>query len=333
MIGRSLSASVVNTGNLAAAEVFTRRLNDEAATAEARVAPLGRAAEQAGMAPADPRFATDPGALALTGRIEAALRSAVEDALAGAGAAGEAARWPPQGTLDVLRRDLYLRLETLAGTLYPQAGTDAKRAMAAWALARANAGLQSRTASWLEGGIDAMKRRAEATPASELELTRLEEAVRRDRELLQSFRAQLVASDVSQAVETTDLGTRIEIIDPAQAPLQPSRPNRSRILLAAVLVGPLVGLAFAMVAEIFDPTVRTLEDIRRIAPEPVFGTLPLLSALKPPARGIRRYWIPATVGGIVLLTAVFFAAKTTVLHDVGGAQPVRIIDPGEGASP
>jgi hypothetical protein len=226
-----------------------------------------------------------------------------------------------------------MQLESLAGTLYPEAPAESRKTITAWAFAQTDARVRREAASWLQDGISGMRRRAEAIPASEMELARLEEVVRKDRELLQSFRAQMVSSDVSQALETTNLGMRVEIVDPAQTPLAPSRPNRTRILLAAFLVGPLAGVVFAVAAEILDPTLRTLEDIRRVAPEPVFGTLPLLTALAPRNRGLRRYWVPATVGGIVLLTAVFFVARTTVLENLGTGAPVRVVDPGEGTTP
>src|SRR5258706_16297020 len=127
-----------------------------------------------------------------------------------------------------------------------------------------------------------------------MEVARLEEEVKKDRDLLQSFQAQTVASDVSQAVETTNLGLRLEIVDPGQVPLAPSRPNRVRVYMAAFLVGPLIGVGFAFLGELLDPTLRSLDDIKRIAPEPVYGVLPRLFAAGQKRRGWKRYWVPAT---------------------------------------
>jgi uncharacterized protein involved in exopolysaccharide biosynthesis len=337
MIGASFSGTVVTDANRGMAEALDRRINDEVRTAESRVPPLGRAAEALGMAPGDTRLENDADVIGYSRRITAALEQSAQDILAGAGApaaAGtEGPSWPPKGSVDVTRRDLYRRLETLAGTFYPDASPDVRRAIAAWAFARVDASIQSEVSGWLRGGIEAFRHQAESRPADEIDLARLEEDVKKNRELLQSFRAQMVASDVSQAVETTNLGTRVEILDPAQTPLRPSHPNKMRIFMAALLIGPMLGVALSVAAEVFDPTLRTLDDIRRIAPEPIFGTIPLLTALAKRERGIRRHWIPATLGGIVLLTALFFVARATVLPDLGASPPVKVVDPGNGAIP
>ncbi len=74
-------------------------------------------------------------------------------------------------------------------------------------------------------------------------------------------------------------------------------------------------------------------DIHRIVPEPVLGMTPLMSKLRSPRRGIRRYWVPATLTGVVLLTAAFFVARTTVLRHAIMENPIQLVDPGDVASP
>jgi len=328
MIAQNLSVNVVRDGNLVAAEALRGRLGDDAVTAQARVMPLSRAAEAAGMPAQDVRLRDDPQVHQAGKRISSALSSAAQSILSAE--RPDLKEWPPKGELDVARRDLYRAIEARAGTLYPGAAPDAIRSMSNYVFAQADAAAIGDAADWIDRNITSFKRHAATGPTDELEIERLEAEVKKNRELLQGFQAQAVASDVSQAVETTNMGLRMEIIDPAQVPLEASRPNRRRIIMASLLLGPLVGVGFAFLGELLDPTLRTLDDIRRVAPEPVYGVMPRFSTLTTHNRGLRRYWIPATAAGIVLLTALLFVARVTVLRDTAMiGTPMHIVDPGE----
>jgi hypothetical protein len=133
-------------------------------------------------------------------------------------------------------------------------------------------------------------------------------------------------------METTDLGLRIDIVDPAPYPLEPSWPDSKKILLLSLLMGPMLGVGFAFLSEVLDPTLRTLADIQRVAPEPVLGTLPLIDDVVPRPTGFRRYWIPVTLIGVVLVTTAFFVARATVLPNLGpSTTPVKAVEPAKGA--
>jgi hypothetical protein len=233
--------------------------------------------------------------------------------------------------VEISRRDLLREIERVTAGEYPDADETRRRAVVAYVFARLDARIQTAVSQDLRTQINSFKHQLQSRPVDESEMARMEEEVRKNRELLKSFRAQMVASDVSQAVETTSLGLRIEIIDPAQMPLEPSRPDRIKMVMAAFLVGPLLGFGFGFLSEIMDPTLRSLSDIRRVVPEPVFGTIPLLDNLVPRRRGLRRHWVPATLAGIVFLTGIYFVARETVLPAVD--QPVHMVDPGETAIP
>jgi hypothetical protein len=192
----------------------------------------------------------------------------------------------------------------------------------------------SQTAGFLEAAISDFKRQAQSEPRDEMELARLQSEVTTNRELLNSFRAQLVASDVTQAAETTNLGLRIEILDPPQLPLAPSSPNRMMILIAALALGPILGIGVALASEIMDTTLRSLADFERVFRGPVLGTTPLLSRVPAQQVRIRRYWVPATVTVIVLVTAAFLLTRENLLRDfVAVGQTVRAIDPKDSVTP
>jgi len=168
-------------------------------------------------------------------------------------------------------------------------------------------------AQFLRLAMDDFQHQVQSEPGKQIESGRLEAEVETNRKLLQSFDAQLVASDVSQAMEMTKLGLQIEILDPAQTPLAPVRPDRTKILLSALFLGPLLGLALSFLGETMDSTLRSRDEFARVFPEPILGATPLLSKV-PTRRGrVRRYWIPATASALIVLTVVFFISRDSLV--------------------
>ena len=333
MIQQSLAANTVQAGNLNLADALLQRVRQEADAAQARVKPFAREASRAGLDPSDPTVWSDAETQDLVRRVGAALQSGVVERLAVTGP-GETQPWPPQGTYDLLRRDLLQRLEQRAAGLHPEAAADAKDALARHAFARLDAEIQLGVQRVLDQAIEVYRHQARSQPVDEMQSSRLVAEVQKDRMLLESFRSQMVASDVRQAVETTKLGLRVEILDPAQVPLKASRPDRNKILLAALLVGPLLGAGLAFLAEATDPTLRSLEDFRRTFEEPILCTTPLLSNRVASTRGLRRHWVPATVVLILLLTGGFFMARKTLLRGLDAfADPMHIVNPKDAGKP
>jgi capsular exopolysaccharide synthesis family protein len=79
----------------------------------------------------------------------------------------------------------------------------------------------------------------------------------------------------------------IHIIDPAMVPSSPSRPNRARNILLAFLVGIVGGLGLAFLREYMDNTVKTPDDIERLAKLPSLAVVPLFGSLNAGAKRSR----------------------------------------------
>jgi succinoglycan biosynthesis transport protein ExoP len=73
--------------------------------------------------------------------------------------------------------------------------------------------------------------------------------------------------------------SNIRIIDPAMVPSSPSRPNRARNILMAFLVGLVGGLGLAFLREYMDNTVKTPDDIERLAKLPSLAVVPAFASL------------------------------------------------------
>ena len=91
--------------------------------------------------------------------------------------------------------------------------------------------------------------------------------------LLQRYKQVGVASDVR--------ANNISIIDPAQVPDQPFKPNLSLNLAIGLLLGLLLGSLAALLIEYLDDTLKTPEDIENLLKLPVLGIIPKLQTHTP----------------------------------------------------
>ena len=336
VIEQDLDKSVVGADNIALAENLYERVLDEAELARVRVLPFARTLEEAGLEAERSELLNDPRvvnqARALTSALEEELTKRLVSERRGADS-----DWPPTGAYVALRRGLFQLIERSAAAANPDLSGDLQDALARYVFSTVDREAHADAAEFLGQSISDFRRQAQAEPKDEMEIARLESEIATNRELLRSFQAQLVASDVSQAMEMTNLGMRIEILEPPEIPLAPTRPNRAKILAAAVLLGPLLGLGIALVIELMDPTLRSISEFRRVFDGPVLGTPPLVDdrIVQEPRGVLRRYWIPATVTGVVLVTALFLVfTRSGMFDDVAPSQEsVQIVDPEQARTP
>lgn len=143
--------------------------------------------------------------------------------------------------------------------------------------------------------------KAEEALAADIEITRAREnrITGRRQEILQNINRAISFSEVSderkaaynmtkefyeemktkleQARVSRDLGERGEakyvILDPAQVPTKPSKPNRGLIITAGVGIGFIIGLISMFLVEFLDPTIRHRQDIE-VFQKPIVAYLP-----------------------------------------------------------
>jgi uncharacterized protein involved in exopolysaccharide biosynthesis len=329
LIRENLAAPSFPPEALRLAESIQRQLAEDAATAQARSGPLSRAAGSAGYTHAvHETVSEDPQVGLARQQLVDCASAAILGRLATAG--------PMSQTVDIHalllphRTKLLHSVEAWVAGRFPHLTEEERLTMVNAAFVSLDEETSRSLAHKLGMAIQGLKRRHQTGPANEIELVRLRQEVDKNREILSSFRAQLVASDVSQAVETTNLGLQVEILDPAQVPLQASWPQPAKILIMAALLGILLSVSAALLVEFMDPRLRTLDEILRVAPEPVLAMIPYARRSSRPRQTWRRHWAAAGVTGVILLTAAFFVARATVLSDQLSRAPVRAVDPEKG---
>jgi polysaccharide biosynthesis transport protein len=84
-------------------------------------------------------------------------------------------------------------------------------------------------------------------------------------------------------LESHSVQTNISRLNPAALPTEPSRPKILLNLLISVFLGPLLGVGIALILELANRRVRSVDDLAEAIDVPVLQVIPSASSL-PPAR-------------------------------------------------
>jgi uncharacterized protein involved in exopolysaccharide biosynthesis len=326
LIEQNLTQSLVRDENLLLAEALHRRMQEGLEQAEGRRRTFAAALAARGLDAEQRALLADRQMRTLRTSLSTAIDNELRNRLTGT--APEIGDWQTSAAYGTRRQALLQEIVAIAGRHQPALPPERLETVAMFAFATLDLEAQRTAVRTLGTAIDDFKRRFESTPGGEIELQRLEDDVAMNRRLLQSFQTQLVASDLSRAVEMTRIGLQIEILDPAPLPLSPSRPHRAKILIAAVLLGLLLGAAFAFIGETADPVLRSLDDFAHTAPEPILGTVPLLNRIAVRHGWFRRHWVVVGVVLVVTLTSGFFGLRQVLREQLAAtAVPIQLANP------
>ena len=107
---------------------------------------------------------------------------------------------------------------------------------------------------------------------TEFTLGEYQREVRTNRQLYEAF-----FNRVSETSATGDLQTaNARVVDPAIKPIEPVKPNKKLIVLLALVVSGMFGVALAFLLDILDATIKNLDDVERKLDVPMLGLLPLV---------------------------------------------------------
>jgi len=124
--------------------------------------------------------------------------------------------------------------------------------------------------------INDYKRSLEALPEQEQKLANLTRSAMVN-EKIYSF---LLEKRAETAILRSSTVSKTRIIDTAMQPAAPTKPKRSLIAVVGLILGLIVGIAFAFLREFLDNTVKSKEDVERLTHIPLFGLIPLSKGKK-----------------------------------------------------
>ncbi|MBW2017848.1 MAG: lipopolysaccharide biosynthesis protein [Deltaproteobacteria bacterium] len=125
----------------------------------------------------------------------------------------------------------------------------------------------------IEKQLATYRKRLEDTPLVEQEYNRLlrdhENAKRKYNELMN----KLMEAKVAQGMEESQRGERFTIIDPAQLPERPYKPNRTAVALIAFVLALGAGAGTAALREALDPSVKSADHLAHLTGVPVLAVI------------------------------------------------------------
>jgi polysaccharide chain length determinant protein (PEP-CTERM system associated) len=131
----------------------------------------------------------------------------------------------------------------------------------------------------LESRIAAIRTRVDETPRTEQELANLKRDYDKLNENYVALLSKQLEAQMAGRLEQRWKGDRFRVLDPASLPERPYSPKPLPIVGLGVILGLLVGLGAALVAEHLDPTVKDSEDLQGLLDYPILARIPHLSVL------------------------------------------------------
>jgi polysaccharide chain length determinant protein (PEP-CTERM system associated) len=157
----------------------------------------------------------------------------------------------------------------------------------------------------LNGVIADYRRRVEAVPVRETEMTEL----MRDYETLQRTYTNLLsskeASSIAANLERRQIGEQFKVLDAARPAERPFSPNRVRLNLMGALAGLALGLGLVALLEYRDTTFRTEDEVLQVLNMPVLAVIPFMES--PREQRTRRVRVVVTSVAAVSVLAITVA--------------------------
>ncbi len=130
-----------------------------------------------------------------------------------------------------------------------------------------------RRESLLRDAFDKQKVRAQEMKERAIQYNILKREADTNRELYKGLLQRMKEAGVSAGI----LASNIQVIDQAELPTKPYKPNIKLNLLLAAVVGLFLGVGLAFFFEYLDNTVKTPEDVEQMIRLPSFGMVPEIS--------------------------------------------------------
>ncbi len=272
-IATSVAGSAINPNNLLLARTLTDQAQMETEDQRGRVAELrsqfgGRVRDN------DPVAISTPESNALVAQLSGLERQLAASMLTGAGDG------PVRLAIARKVAELEIALQTSAASALPGLAPDARDLVVRYRLAQADLQSKEGRRAYLAGQIAQYESQVVSGPDRDLSIARLQQDVDNAQTLYNSFLTQSVASQISEAFENARLSGRFSVLEPANLPTSPGKPNRPVLILLAFLAGAMVGVGAVVVVEQHDQSMKDADEVENLLGLPVLGAVPRVEELE-----------------------------------------------------
>jgi uncharacterized protein involved in exopolysaccharide biosynthesis len=151
--------------------------------------------------------------------------------------------------------------------------------------------------------IDQIQRKVERLPQREQEMISLSRDYDNIKRSYDELMAKRLDSQISQKLEEKEKGGQFKVLEPADLPARPSKPNRLKVLGLALLVSLAIGAGGPFALEMLDPTLRGSAEFKSFFDVPILAVLPVIqNDLLKRRIAVRR---AAIVGGLVSILGAY----------------------------
>lgn len=129
----------------------------------------------------------------------------------------------------------------------------------------------------IRASIASVERRLESMPERQQEFSMVSRDRQSAKDLYDSLLKRYEEAQLVESMETDRQGERFRILEAAVPPEGPSAPNRPYLMILGVLAAIGLAAAAVLIAEQFDTTFHSLDELRSYTAVPVLVTIPHIS--------------------------------------------------------
>jgi len=168
--------------------------------------------------------------------------------------------------------------------------------------------------------IAALQQRFDSTPGVQEGYLQLQRDYSSAKENYDVAARRLDEARLSESIETGHQGENFRILDAAVPPEGPSAPDRLRLVLMGLLLALAAMAAVIVVAEQFDRSFHSVDEVREFTAVPVLATIPQIGTAP------RRGWVRATLNTASAVAAVALVATLSAYLAHGNDTLVRLLN-------
>jgi len=148
--------------------------------------------------------------------------------------------------------------------------------------------------------IASIEKRLESAPAREQEYERIRRDYSATKDLYDSLLKRYDDAQLGESMENDKQGERFRLLETALPPSGPMAPNRPRLMIIGLLFAIAAAGIAALVAEQFDATFHSVDDVREFTSVPVLAAIPNIA----PGHGRRAFKFVLATASLILVVAI-----------------------------
>ncbi len=160
--------------------------------------------------------------------------------------------------------------------------------------------------------IEIFTKKVESVPKQEQALARLQRGYDVSLSIYKTLLNKLEEARISRELELRERGENFQIIDTAQLPLLPTKPDRPKLILVALALGLIAALALIYLLYYLDSSIGNLDEAKNYFKYPVLAGIPIITNDKDIKKKRRSNLIFFSTAGLFLVSVLGLFIKESM---------------------